>query len=120
MARDVRLVRAGGAEFYVQVSEVGDGGFTGPVNVGVRDVLSFDGVREMVEGVCGEFAGVWRRVRPAEASVEFEVGVAARSGKLIGLLGEGDGSARLKVSMTWRAGGEAGEVDAGDGDGDEG
>lgn len=106
MARDVRLVRAGGAEFYVQVSEVGDGGFTGPVNVGVRDVLSFDGVREMVEGVCGEFAGVWRRVRPAEASVEFEVGVAARSGKLIGLLGEGDGSARLKVSMTWRAGGE--------------
>jgi hypothetical protein len=93
-----RLVSAGGAEFYVEVADAG-----GPVTV--RDdggPLSFDGVRATVEGIAAELAGVWQRVRPAEARVEFGLKVTAKSGKLTGLVVEGGGEAALTVTLTWK------------------
>ncbi len=41
-----RLVTAGGAEFYVEVSDAG-----GPVTIGDVGPLPFDGVRATVEGI---------------------------------------------------------------------
>ncbi len=105
-----RLVTAGGAEFFVEVADVG-----GPATI--RDdggPLSFDGVRATVEGIASELAGVWERVRPSEASVSFGLKVTARSGKLTGLLVDGGGEAALTVTLTWRRpGADAGDADAG-------
>jgi len=91
-----RLVTAGGAEFYVEVS---DGG--GPVTIGDASPLSFDGVRATVEGIATELAQVWQKVKPAEASVAFGLKLTAKSGKLTGLLVEGGGEASLTVTLTW-------------------
>jgi hypothetical protein len=83
-----RLVKAGGAEFYVETSDAG--GLTT-----IRDdrPLSFDGVRATVEGIATELAQVWEQVKPSEASVAFGLKLTAKSGKLTGLLVEGGGRA---------------------------
>lgn len=97
-----RLVRAGGAEFFV---EVADGG--GPAPVRSDGVLSFDGVRATVEGIAAELARVWEKVRPSEACVEFGLRLAVKSGRLTGLVVEGGGEASLRVTLTWRRPGAA-------------
>jgi hypothetical protein len=93
------LVRVGEAEFYVQVAEG-----TGPGPVGYDSAFSLDGVRETVEAIASQMTGVWQRVRPAEATVEFGLALTAKTGKLTGLLVEGDGSASLKVTVHWKDG----------------
>jgi len=97
------LVRAGGTEFYAEVATA-----TGPQPVGLDEVLSFDGVRDTIKAVCGQLAEAWGHVKPAEATVEFGLSLAAKQGKLTGLLVEGSGEASLKVTLTWR-GDESGE-----------
>jgi hypothetical protein len=98
MVTQQRLVSAGGAEFYVEVADA-----DGPVTIRDDGVpLSFDGVRATVEGIATELAGVWQRVKPAEASVEFGLKLTAKSGKLTGLVVEGGGEATLTVTLTWR------------------
>ncbi|MGH4024201.1 MAG: CU044_2847 family protein [Pseudonocardiaceae bacterium] len=92
-----QLVRAGGAEFYVEVDDVG-----GPATIGDRGPLSFDGVRATVEGIATELAEVWQKVRPSEASVAFGLKLTAKSGKLTGLVVEGGGEASLTVTLTWK------------------
>jgi hypothetical protein len=93
----VERVRIADVEFLVEVAAGG-----GPQTVGVDEVFSFDNVRDTVEAIAGELTEVWRKVRPAEASVEFALGLSAKSGKLTALLVEGEGSATLKVALTWR------------------
>jgi hypothetical protein len=90
-------VAVNGVEFYVEVAEQ-----DGVGTVGFDDVLSFDGVRDTVEAIAGQLAGVWDRVKPAEATVAFGK-LVAKSGKLTGLLVEGGGEASLTVTMTWRS-----------------
>lgn len=93
-----RLVSAGGAEFYVEVAEVG-----GPTTI--QDdggVLAFDGVRATIEGIAAELGEAWQKVKPTEASVAFGLKLTAKSGKLTGLVVEGGGEASLAVTMTWK------------------
>jgi Trypsin-co-occurring domain 1 len=95
---DRRLVMAGGAEFYAEVVDVG-----GPTTI--RDesrVLSFDGVRDTIEGIAADLAKSWEKAKPSEASVEFGLKLTAKSGKLTGLIVEGGGEANLRVTLTWR------------------
>ena len=91
------LVRAEGAEFYVQVADS-----AGPQAVGLDQVLSFEGVRDTVTAICQELAKAWEVVKPAEASVELALKLVVKSGKLTGLLVEGGGEAALKVTLTWK------------------
>jgi hypothetical protein len=91
------LVRAEGAEFYVQLADT-----AGPQAVSLDQVLSFEGVRETVTAICKELAKAWEVVKPAEASVELALKLVAKSGKLTGLLVEGGGEAALKVTLTWK------------------
>jgi hypothetical protein len=93
------LVRADGVEFYAEVAGAG-----GPQTVGLDKVLSFDGVRDTVTAVCKELAKAWEAVKPAEATVELGLKLAARSGKLTGMLVEGGGEAALRVTLTWKNG----------------
>jgi len=92
-------VRIGSTTFFVEVAAGG-----GPENVGVREALSFDGVRDTVEAISNELLQVWDRVKPSEASVEFGLSLTAKTGKLTGLLVEGDGQASLKVTVKWKSG----------------
>jgi hypothetical protein len=91
------LVRAEGAEFYVQLADT-----AGPQAVGLDQVLSFEGVRETVTAICKELGKAWEVVKPAEAKVELALKLVAKSGKLTGLLVEGGGEAALKVTLTWK------------------
>ncbi|MDQ1295877.1 MAG: hypothetical protein QG608_3764 [Actinomycetota bacterium] len=93
---DRRLVTAGEAQFYVEVDEAG-----GPTTIGDSGALSFDGVRDTVEGIATELSQVWDKVRPSEASVAFGLKLTAKSGKLTGLIVEGGGEASLTVTLTW-------------------
>ncbi|WP_250284765.1 CU044_2847 family protein [Frankia sp. CiP1_Cm_nod2] len=95
MAQQV-LVRAGDAEFFVEVSEGG-----GPRTVSADGVFSFDGVRRALEEIGSQVARAWEQVRPDEASVEFGLSVSAKSGKLTAVLVEGGADASLTVTMTW-------------------
>jgi len=97
-----RLVRAGGAEFYVEVADAG-----GPAAIRSDGALSFDGVRETVEGIAIELSRAWEKVRPSEASVEFALKLTAKAGKLTGLLVEGGGEASLTVTLAWKQPGSA-------------
>jgi Trypsin-co-occurring domain 1 len=101
-------VAVNGVEFYVEVAEQ-----DGVGTVGLDDVLSFDGVRDTVEAIAGQLAGVWDRVKPAEATVAFGLKLVAKSGKLTGLLVEGGGEASLTVTMTWRSVEAGGTTQAG-------
>ena len=91
------LVSADGVEFYAELAESG-----GPQTVGLDEVLSFDGVRQVVTAICKDLAKAWDAVKPAEATVEFGLNLTAKSGKLTGLLVEGGGEASLKVTLTWK------------------
>lgn len=92
-----QLVRAGGAEFYVEIDDVG-----GPSTISDRGPLSFDGVRTTVEGIATELAQAWQKVKPSEATVAFGLKLTAKSGKLTGLMVEGGGEASLTVTLTWK------------------
>lgn len=93
------LVRSGGAEFWVQVDDAG-----GPSPVGLGDVLSFDGVRKTVEEIGSQLSAACDRVKPSEAVVEFGLALTAKSGKLTGLLVDGEGEGSFKITLTWSGG----------------
>ena len=92
-----RLVRAGGAEFYVELSDP-----SGPATIRDEGPLSFDGVRATVEGIATELAQAWQKAKPSEACVTFGLKLTAKSGKLTGLVVEGGGEASLTVTLTWK------------------
>jgi hypothetical protein len=74
----------------------------GAQTVGLDEVLSFEGVRSTVSAICGDLARAWEAVKPSEATVEFALKLAVKSGKLTGLLVDGSGEAGLKITLTWK------------------
>jgi hypothetical protein len=90
-------VRVGDAEFYVEVSESG-----GPQTVGLNEALSLDGVRDTVQAIASTLGQVWKEVRPNEATVEFGLSLTAKSGKLTGILVDGEGQASLTITLVWQ------------------
>jgi hypothetical protein len=94
---NVELVRANGIDFFV---ELADGG--GPSTVGYEHAFSFDGVRDAITAIGSKVAEACRHISPDEASVEFGISLTARAGKLTGLLVDGDSSASLKVTLSWK------------------
>lgn len=90
-------VRAGNVEFFVEIADAAD---VRPV--GLDEVLSFDGVRDTIEAIGTHLTEAWERVKPSEATVEFNLALTARSGKLTGLVVEGGADVSLKVTLTWK------------------
>jgi hypothetical protein len=101
MGEDV-LVRSGDAEFWVRVVDAG-----GPSTIGIGDAFTFDGVRQTVEEIGAQLSAAWERVKPTEAVVEFGLTLTVKSGKLTGLIADGEGEASLNITLTW-AGGPSG------------
>ncbi len=90
-------VDAEGVRFYAEVVESG-----GPQPVALDDVISFEGVRDTVSAIARQLTKAWEEAKPQEATVEFDLGLTVKSGKLTGLLVDGSGSAALKVKLVWR------------------
>jgi hypothetical protein len=96
----VQLVEANGFEFFVEVAEREDIG--GVQTVGLEDAISFDGVRNTIGAIASSLTGALDDAKPDEASLEFGLELAVKSGKLTGLLVEGSGTTSLKVTLTWK------------------
>jgi hypothetical protein len=74
---------------------------TGPRDVGLREQLSIDGVTDSLQQVGKAVLAALDHLWPERASVEFGLDLAVKSGKLTGLLVEGDATATLKVTLEW-------------------
>ena len=95
----------GGVAVYVTVSEASRLP-TASVNDTLRGGISnldFDDVAKGVEGLCLSLGAVLKKVAPTKASIEFSVGITAKSGKLTALLLDGAAEGSIKVSLEWSA-----------------
>jgi len=88
-------VQAGETVFFVELRE-SDGASTAGLNP-----LKLEGLGDTIRAIADELQQAWAHVRPDEASVEFGLDLTAKSGKLTGLLVEGEGKASVKVTLTW-------------------
>lgn len=61
-----------------------------------------DGVMDAVREISRRLHIVLEAVKPQEASVEFGIQLAAKSGKLAAMLIEGSGDASFKITMKWK------------------
>ncbi len=75
---------------------------TGPRDVGLGEQLSFGGVTDTLRQIGEAVVAAIGQVRPERASVEFGLDLGVKSGKLTGLLVEGDATATLKVTLEWQ------------------
>ncbi|WP_030672363.1 CU044_2847 family protein [Streptomyces rimosus] len=88
-------------------------------DVGVWDALGarVEGLRELVGGVADSVRAAAERVAPDETSVSFGVEVAAKPGRAVALLADGEAKANLSVTLTWRRERERAAADQGRSDG---
>lgn len=84
------------AKIYVRAAVAG-----GREQVVAPSAYSFGNVALAIEGVAQSITGVWERVKPAKATIEFGVQIGVESGQLTTLFVKGTGSADLKVTMEW-------------------
>ncbi|MET9896167.1 CU044_2847 family protein [Streptomyces sp. NPDC006465] len=97
-ARLVEIELPNGATGLVRVREF-DG--SGARKVGWEDRFDFTGVAETLEGVADALRTSLSRARPNKVTVELGVELAIKSGKLTGLLVEGEGKGALNVTLEW-------------------
>ncbi len=73
----------------------------GEEDVGVGEILDFQGITDAVEAIAGAMTKTLDKVQPKKASVEFGVEIGVESGKLTTLLVKGSGKANLKITLEW-------------------
>ncbi|MFE2635220.1 CU044_2847 family protein [Streptomyces scopuliridis] len=83
-----------------------DTGFADQVQARVESLQS------VVTSVARSLAGPLRAVRPDEVSVEFGIELTAKSGKIVGLLADGEAKGGIKVTLTWNDGGPPADLAA--------
>lgn len=94
-AEELDLPEPGGLTF----TDTGFGNLTDQVQARVESLHS------VVTGVARSLAVPLRAVRPDEVSVEFGIELTAKSGKVVGLLADGEAKGAIKVTLTWNGGG---------------
>ncbi|MEW1694733.1 CU044_2847 family protein [Streptomyces sp. NPDC091278] len=96
------------------VQELGRGG--GFQDTGVRDrvVSMTGGLTDVVRGVVGSLRAGLEPRGPVEVAVSFGIELSAQSGKVIGVLADGSGTASVNVSLTWTEPGRATDLPARD------
>lgn len=78
---------------------------TGFGNLGDQVQARVESLHSVVTGVARSLAVPLRAVRPDEVSVEFGIELTAKSGKVVGLLADGEAKGAIKVTLTWSGGG---------------
>jgi Trypsin-co-occurring domain 1 len=92
------LVQSDSVEFYVELAEGG-----GAQAIASGGAYSFEDVEQTIRAVGSSVVRAWDVVKPTGASVEFNLQLVARSGKITGLLVGGETKASLKITLTWKA-----------------
>lgn len=95
---EVVPVEENGVTFYVEVKESP----SGAEPAGLADRFDLSGVSETIGVVASQMQRAWAQTKPDEATIEFGIDVTAKSGKLTGILVEGEGKASLKVTLVWK------------------
>ncbi len=98
MADTTRIIETKLGDETVLVKAVAIGGGQDVAKLGLPE---FSDVTKMVESVGASFYEALAAIAPKKASVEFGIEVALKSGKLVGLLVDGSGTATIKVTLEW-------------------
>jgi hypothetical protein len=96
--RIVEVQLPNGAVALVRVREFDAGGAE---KVGWPDRFDFGGVAESLQGIADAIWPALHKAKPSKVSVELGIELAIKSGKLVGLLVEGEGSGALTVTLEW-------------------
>lgn len=113
-ARITRIEMPDGTEVWARISgaeELAQSGsgpsFTdiGAGNIADRVQARVESLQGVVTSVARSLAEPLRAVRPDEVSVEFGIELTAKSGKVVGLLADGEAKGSIKVTLTWNGGG---------------
>lgn len=99
-AEELARPEPGGGPTY---TDTGFGDLTDRVQARVESLQS------VVTSVARSLAVPLRAVRPDEVSVEFGIELTAKSGKVVGLLADGEAKGAIKITLTWN--GEGPPVD---------
>jgi hypothetical protein len=87
-------------------SSYADTGFadTGFADTGFADQLAarVESLKGLITGVAASVAAGARAVSPDEVSVSFGIELTARSGRIIGLLADGEAKGAITVTLTWQ------------------
>ncbi|MER7724116.1 CU044_2847 family protein [Streptomyces sp. NPDC096323] len=78
---------------------------TGFGDIADRVQARVESLHSVVTSVARSLAVPLRAVRPDEVSVEFGIELTAKSGKVVGLLADGEAKGAIKVTLTWNGGG---------------
>ncbi|MFD5104088.1 CU044_2847 family protein [Streptomyces cinereoruber] len=105
MARGIARIRLDdGTPVWARVGDAEElGGGGGFQDTGVRDrvVSMAGGLTDVVRGVVGSLRAGLDPQGPVEVAVSFGIELTAQSGKVIGILADGSGTASVNVSLTW-------------------
>ncbi|MFE6973701.1 CU044_2847 family protein [Streptomyces sp. NPDC057682] len=84
-----------------------DTGFAGDVADRVQAGVQarVESLHSVVTSVARSLAVPLRAVRPDAVSVEFGIELTAKSGRVVGLLADGEAKGAIKVTLTWNGGG---------------
>ena len=107
MSRIQRIELPDGTVVLARLSSAGDYG-SDDQDVGVLDgaVARVERLGELIGAVGTSVLSAARAVRPDEAAVTFGVELAAKSGKALAVLAEGEAKASIQVTLTWHAAGQ--------------
>ncbi len=84
----------------VQAMEIDDG--AGPAEkVGWKDTFDTEHISAMLEGISHTVRSGLEKVKPTKTTVELGIDLAVKSGKLTGLLVDGEAKATLRVTLEW-------------------
>lgn len=74
------------------------------VDAGLGDQLTarLDSLKGLITGVAATVAAGARAAKPDEVSVSFGIELAARAGKVVGLLADGEAKGAITVTLTWQ------------------
>ncbi|MFE7107564.1 CU044_2847 family protein [Streptomyces sp. NPDC057575] len=113
-ARITRIEMPDGTEVWARISgaeELAQSG-SGPsfADIGAGNIVDrvqarVESLQGVVTSVARSLAEPLRAVRPDEVSVEFGIELTAKSGKVVGLLADGEAKGSIKVTLTWNGGG---------------
>lgn len=98
----VEVVKAdlgGGRIIHLEAQTVGDP----ETDVGIRDVLSFQGVVDTIEALTESLMNALRTAKPDKATLEFGVDIGVESGALTSVIVKGTGTATVKITLEWAA-----------------
>ncbi|MGW2086089.1 CU044_2847 family protein [Streptomyces sp. NPDC001880] len=97
--------RISGAEELTQPGAGPSFADIGAGNIADRVQARVESLHGVVTSVARSLAEPLRAVRPDEVSVEFGIELTAKSGKVVGLLADGEAKGSIKVTLTWNGGG---------------